>query len=81
MSGESDENFEGVTKFFPRRMKAPTFYHLTKTFTRFFLSPTETSKPILYTSTKKQIQIFTPWIKELSALKPRITKSFFPDQI
>ena len=46
-SGRSDENLKGVTKFFsdeifPRRKISPNFYHPNKSFTRFFLSHTET---------------------------------------
>ena len=63
MSGESDENFEGVTKYFPDILSPDqNFYTI-------FLSLTETF-------IQNWIQIFTPWITEISALNVELQVLF-----
>ena len=55
MSGESDENFEGVTKFFPVE-KIPRHFITDKAFPRFFY-PRPKFSPDFFISTEREIPI------------------------
>ena len=75
MSGESDENFEGVTKFFPDE-KFPDILSPDQNSYPFFFIPNQYFYPKFYTPIKNWIQIFAPWITEISALNVQLQDLF-----
>ena len=64
MSGECDENFEGVTKFFLDEKIPRNFITRPKLLPDFFI-PDRNFYAIFYTPTKTQIQIFYAFINRI----------------
>ena len=76
MSGESDENYEGVTKFFPDEEFPRHFITWSKLLPDFFILFETFTQSFIFQQ-KLNPNFYTAWITEISALNVELQDFFF----